>query len=63
MNRVKGRKAEWGERMIRMEVHFHTKPTIAFNSLAELPRVIEKVLIQNDIRIHPTGAMKKYLIS
>ncbi len=37
------------------------KKPMFFNSLMELPGVIEKVLIQHGITIHPSPRMRQYL--
>ncbi len=34
---------------------------LPFNSLMELPAIIEKALIEHDIVLHPGNKMKKYL--
>jgi hypothetical protein len=36
---------------------------VPFNSLMEIPSVIEKVLIQNGINLHTSNRMKKYSTS
>lgn len=59
-------KNAWGCGMVRLgknETHgIKPRGTIPFNSLAELPAVIEKALIRNGITIHPSGKMRKYLL-
>ena len=37
------------------------KHPLPFNSLMELPGIIEKALIEHDIVLHPGRKMKKYL--
>ena len=49
-------------RITRNELH-RIKPTkpIPFNSLMEITSAIEKILIQNEIVLHPSRRMNKYL--
>src|SRR5688572_5474508 len=49
-------------RMQRKETHgIKSNKAIPFNSLMELPAVIEKVLIDHGITLHPSPKMRKYL--
>ncbi len=58
-------KHAWGSGVVRLERNrahgINPQPPVPFNSLAELPGVIEKVLIQNGITIHPSTRMRKYM--
>ena len=58
-------KHAWTSGVVRMQ---HNEPhgispeyPIPFNSLMELPQVIEKVLIQHGIKLHRLGKMAKYV--
>jgi hypothetical protein len=58
-------KHAWARGVVRMErkdTH-NIKPqkALPFNSLMELPGVIEKVLIAHEITLHPSPKMRKYL--
>lgn len=69
-NKIANRKGQvipkhaWGSGMVRVESNethgIHPRKPIPFHSPLELPAVIEKVLIQNGIVLHPTRRMKKY---
>lgn len=51
-------------RMQRKETHgIKPEKAIPFNSLMELPAVIEKVLIEHGITLHASPKMRKYLKS
>jgi len=54
----------WGSGVVRIapnDAHEITpQDPIMFNSLAEIPSKIEKVLIDHKITIHPSDRMKKY---
>jgi hypothetical protein len=39
----------------------HARPT-PFNSLSEIPRVIEELFIDHGINVHPDSRMRKYLL-
>ena len=58
-------KHAWTLGVVRMQ---HNEPhgisleyPIPFNSLMELPQVIERVLIQHGIKLHRLGKMAKYI--
>lgn len=58
-------KHAWTSGVVRMQ---HNEPhgispeyPIPFNSLMELPQVIERVLIQHGIKLHRLGKMAKYV--
>ena len=64
---LKGRvrpKHAWGSGVVRIaqnETHdIEPLPPIMFNSLAEIPAKIEKVLIDHGVTIHKSHRMKKY---
>ena len=49
-------------RLTKNDIHgIGQKKPLPFNSLMDLPAVIEKVLIANGITLHPSRVMKKYL--
>ena len=58
-------KHAWGVGVARIapnESHdIRAGKAVHFHSLLEMPRAVEKVLIQHGIRIHPIGPMRKYL--
>lgn len=58
-------KHAWGEGVVRMkrnEVHgIKPERPVVFSSLMDLAAVIEKVLIQHGITIHPSSRMRNYL--
>ena len=93
--KIRGREAKFGEKMIAVEIRFWTdgiakeqdlikpkhawtsgvvrvrrneshgiipKYPVPFNSLMELPGVIEKVLIQHGIKLHRFKKMAKYIV-
>ena len=58
-------KHAWASGVVRMQPNKshgiaadNPKP---FDTLMELPAIIEQVLIENGIKLHPCGAAKKYL--
>lgn len=59
-------KHAWGEGVVRMarnRVHdIRPQHPVIFRSLMDLPTVIEKVLIQHGITVHPSTRMRKYLV-
>ncbi len=51
-------------RLTRNDIHgIDPKKPLPFNSLMDLPGVIEKVLIANGITLHKSRLMKKYMKS
>jgi len=58
-------KHAWTAGMVRMHRNkshgIIPKDTRPFNSLMELPSVIEKVLIEHRIKLHPVYKMAKYI--
>jgi hypothetical protein len=58
-------KHAWGQGMVLInpnDAHgISTGDRVPFNSLAEIPAKIEKVLIDNGITIHKSSRMKKYM--
>ena len=60
-------KHAWGSGVVRIERNsahgISPQHPILFHSLMELGAVIEKVLIQHGIKIHPSNRMIKYLVS
>jgi hypothetical protein len=58
-------KHAWGSGVVRIASNpshgIAPKKPIPFNSLAEIPAKIEKVLIDHGVRIHADGQMKKYM--
>jgi hypothetical protein len=58
----------WGKGMVIVEANRshglnRTGEGVAFNSLLELPRAIEKALIAEKITVHPATRERKYLAS
>lgn len=60
-------KHAWGSGMIRMEsnkAHGITpREPVPFNSLAEIPSVVERTLIAHGVKIHPSSKMRRYAAS
>jgi len=60
-------KHAWGSGMInvdRNETHgISPKSGMAFNSMSEIPAVIERCLIENGVKIIASTKMKKYSLS
>jgi hypothetical protein len=58
-------KHAWGAGVVRMEPNATHGITggnpVPFNSMAELPATIEKVLVAHSITIHKSTKMKKYM--
>lgn len=58
-------KHAWGSGEIRMESNpaheISPLDTIPFNSLAEIPSIIEQALDARGIKIHPSAKMRRYL--
>lgn len=57
-------KHAWTAGVIRItnnKAHGITGEPIPFNSLMEIPSVIEKALLKQGIILHPVGKTKKYL--
>ncbi len=56
----------WAQGVVRIEpndVHGLTaKRPKHFHSLLELPKVVEDVLAEHGVRVHPTRRMKKYSV-
>jgi hypothetical protein len=63
---VTGSKHAWTAGMVRMQTNkahgITSSAPVPFNSLLELTTAIEKVLLRQGIRLHPSGKMKKYLV-
>lgn len=59
-------KHAWGSGVARVERNkahgIAPQKAIPFNSLMELPAVIEQALIQAEVTIHPSRRMKRYFI-
>ena len=56
----------WGSGMVTVEPNRahgleRTSEGVAFNSLLELPRAIEKALIAEKITVHPAARERKYI--
>lgn len=60
-------KHAWGSGMINIErnaAHGLTpQKWLAFNSMSEIPSVIERCLIDNDVKVISSRKMKKYALS
>jgi hypothetical protein len=58
-------KHAWGAGVVRLEPNdSHGIPSanpVPFNSIAEIPAKIEKVLIDNGVSLHPSDRMRKYI--
>ncbi len=58
-------KHAWGSGVIRIDGNpshgIVPKDPIMFNSMAEIPAKIEKVLIDHGVTIHKSARMKKYM--
>ena len=49
-------------RMVRNEPHgIHPKGPKPFNSLMDIPHVVEQVLIEHGVKLHPSSRMERYL--
>lgn len=60
-------KHAWGAGMVNIERNaahgLIPQKWLAFNSMSEIPAVIEKCLIENGIKVISSGKMKKYSLS
>jgi hypothetical protein len=58
-------KHAWGSGVVRMESNRAHEITpgepLPFNSMAELPGVIEKTLTAHVVTIHPSSKMRRYM--
>lgn len=58
-------KHAWGSGVVLLETnsaHGITSPNpVPFNSIAEIPAKIEKVLIDHGVTIHPSSRMRRYI--
>lgn len=58
-------KHAWGAGVVRIEPNdahgIERGKVLPFNSMAEVPAKIEKVLIDHGVRIHKSTKMKKYM--
>ena len=58
-------KQAWGSGIVRIDTNsshgIHAGEPIPFNSLAEIPAKIERVLIDSGVTIHRSSREKKYL--
>jgi hypothetical protein len=59
-------KHAWAAGVVRLEPNdshgIRSASPVPFNSIAEIPAKIEKVLIDNGVSLHPSDRMRKYII-
>lgn len=60
-------KHAWASGVVRMEANrthaIRPHNPVPFQSLLDLPAVMEKVLVQHGVTLHPSRQMRKYFVS